>query len=613
MELLGVCASAACALCSLLTSQLTSRLSPLASRIASYASPYAPHLPSPPTTPKPPRYVTSDSGAVYDIFKGHHFTSNWTSTVASALNAGCDVESAMWGKGGAFATDGPYIQYTGQAIKEGLTTMGAVDTALRHAVGLRFELGLFDPIDDQPYWKVPPEVVASDAHTALTLDATRQGLVLLQNGGGDRTSAAHRPDAPAVLPFKGGLRTAVIGPHTNDRDAILGNYLGQICPKSLHSREGVSTAYEAIAEFNRKAAAASGHVAYTVNATGVDVNTSDTSRIDAALAAAKDVDVIVYVGGLDVAHCERESHDRHEVGLPGMQPQLLSALLNLGKPTAFVIYHGGVLTIPPAILAKPNLAIVSAGYPGVHGARAIAEALFDGAGGGGGGGDGAGAGAGGSGIPLGQAVNRFGRTAVTWYSEDGWRDAAFDMLSFDMARSPGRTHRYYTGVAQWPFGFGLSYGAPIRLVGGGGAAGIGSSTAAAGSSSTAGGSAAVGWTRAGSARLHGIARNDDDERSRDAIVMVYASPAKGTVPPSAPAAALRRQLIHFERLSSIAPRTDALIDFEVSPSQLTMHDAQGRPVFYPGSYEITVSVGGESADVVLPFTCAMGSGGCQAR
>ena len=32
----------------------------------------------------------------------------------------------------------------------------ALDAALRNAVGLRFRLGLFDPIDDQPMWKVPP-------------------------------------------------------------------------------------------------------------------------------------------------------------------------------------------------------------------------------------------------------------------------------------------------------------------------------------------------------------------------------------------------------------------------------------------------------------------------
>ena len=51
---------------------------------------------------------------------------------------------------------------------------------------------------------------------------------------------------------------------------------------------------------------------------------------------------------------------------------------------------------------------------------------------------------------------------MTWYSERGWARAAFDMLSFAMAAPPGRTHRYYTGTPQFPFGFGLSY-APTTL------------------------------------------------------------------------------------------------------------------------------------------------------
>ena len=47
-------------------------------------------------------YVTSDTGAVIDIFRGectdkctggHHYSHNWTETVRLALEAGCDVEA----------------------------------------------------------------------------------------------------------------------------------------------------------------------------------------------------------------------------------------------------------------------------------------------------------------------------------------------------------------------------------------------------------------------------------------------------------------------------------------------------------------------------------------
>ena len=61
----------------------------------------------------------------------------------------------------------------------------------------------------------------------------------------------------------------------------------------------------------------------------------------------------------------------------GRQPALLRRLLALGKPLALVLYHGGVVTLPADILAAPQLALVSAGYPGRYGAAALAAALLD--------------------------------------------------------------------------------------------------------------------------------------------------------------------------------------------------------------------------------------------
>ena len=133
---------------------------------------------------------------------------------------------------------------------------------MRRTLRLRFRLGLFDPIADQPMWRVPPEAVRSAEHVAAAVDATAQGLVLLLNGGGvtrgrrageaaaaapaaaassSGTAAAPAAAAsaaahPPVLPFRAGRRLAVVGPHANDRSTILGNYLGQICADGFASR-----------------------------------------------------------------------------------------------------------------------------------------------------------------------------------------------------------------------------------------------------------------------------------------------------------------------------------------------------------------------------------------
>jgi hypothetical protein len=373
--------------------------------------------------------------------------------------------------------------------------------------------------------------------------------------------------AQPVLPFMGGARTAVIGPHTNDRDAILGNYIGQICEGGLHDRGCVPSVYEQVAKRNAVAAAKRGFKPYTVNATGVAINSSDTSGIKAALAAAADVDVIVYVGGLDVKNCEREGKDRHEVGLPGQQPALLRALLALGKPLAAVLFHGGVVTIPQDLVDHPLLAVVSAGYPGIHGGQAIAEALFDAAG-----------------VGDGHATNRWGRTAVTWYTEQGWHDAAYDMLSFEMAKPPGRSYRYYTGVPQWRFGHGLSYSA-LELSATQAEAGSGHCTFTVENQMGAGG------------------------RTGDAVVLLYVRPGNGTVPASAPASALLRQLISFERLAAIRPATRSQFRFELTVEHVTFIDVNGKPVLYPGMYELLASLGDEEPDARLAFHCD--AGGCE--
>ena len=156
------------------------------------------------------------------------------------------------------------------------------------------------------------------------MDATQQSLVLLLNGGGvveRRTEQQHsrrstddaHDDAPAtqaaaVLPFTAGGRVAVVGPHANDRTQILGNYLGQICNESFSSRACVTSPYEAIAAMNQGGS--------TTTATGCAVNSTDSSGIAAAIAAARAADVVVYVGGLDTSSIEKEGQDRHEIGLP---------------------------------------------------------------------------------------------------------------------------------------------------------------------------------------------------------------------------------------------------------------------------------------------------------
>lgn len=72
----------------------------------------------------------------------------------------------------------------------------------------RMRVGLFDPLETQPYTYLGKEAVNTTASQALVMDLTLQSLVLLKNSEG-------------LLPLAPGTRIAVVGPHVNStRDLV---------------------------------------------------------------------------------------------------------------------------------------------------------------------------------------------------------------------------------------------------------------------------------------------------------------------------------------------------------------------------------------------------------
>lgn len=114
---------------------------------------------------------------------------------------------------------------------------------------------------------------------------------------------------------------------------------------------------------------------------------SDAGIASAAqLAASDQTDVVILALGNSewqngwTAH---ENKDRHEIGLPGQQPELVSAVLNStkgkGKPIIAVLVNGGLVSLDSLVAVPPQrqkLAIVEALLPGNTGATALANALW---------------------------------------------------------------------------------------------------------------------------------------------------------------------------------------------------------------------------------------------
>lgn len=119
-----------------------------------------------------------------------------------------------------------------------------------------------------------------------------------------------------------------------------------------------------------------------------------------------------------------EGGDRTHLKLPKTQRQLMKAVEATGKPVVLVLLNGSALAVN---WANENLdAVVTAGYPGQEGGRAIADVLF---------GD----------------YNPAGRLPVTYYK------SVEQLPPFDEYDMTNRTYKYFEGEPLYPFGFGLSY------------------------------------------------------------------------------------------------------------------------------------------------------------
>ncbi|WP_081283989.1 glycoside hydrolase family 3 protein [Stenotrophomonas maltophilia] len=270
-----------------------------------------------------------------------------------------------------------------------------------------------------------------------------------------------------------------------------------------------------------------------------------------ALDAARDADVVVFVGGLtgDVEGEEMTVNypgfaggDRTDLRLPAPQRALLEALHGTGKPVVMVLTGGSALAVD---WAQANLpAILMSWYPGQRGGTAVGQALF---------GD----------------INPAGRLPVTFYKADQ------ALPAFDDYRMEGRTYRYFRGTPLFPFGHGLSYTRfdyrNLRL----GAATI---------------------TPDGRLDVQ-VEVTNSGPRSGDEVVQLYVRRAQGG------SAEANQELRGFQRIH-LAAGERRTVSFELDAKQALRHydEAQGRYRVPPGRYEIRI--GGSSADarVRAPFT-----------
>ena len=332
-------------------------------------------------------YVVSDCDAVWDIANSHHWTSTLAEASAKALLAGTDLNCGR-----------TYPDHLQEAFDQGLIAESDVNRALLRVLRARFLLGEFDPASEVPYGTIGKDVIESQAHAELALEAARAAIVLLKNDG---LLPLDRKDVHSL---------AVIGPHGND--VYLGGYSGnpshQTSPldglrAKLAGLSGVTVEYE-----------------QGCTITG----DKDQYAIDRAAELARNSDVAVVFVGTSQAVLSEE-RDRPDWNLPGAQGDLIQAVFAANPRTVVVLVTAGPVAVDWAQEHVP--ALLTAFYDGQEQGGAIADVLF---------GD----------------SNPGGKLTTTWYTGDATLPPIGD---YDLRK--GRTYLYYQGAPLYPFGHGLSY------------------------------------------------------------------------------------------------------------------------------------------------------------
>ncbi|WP_030930389.1 glycoside hydrolase family 3 N-terminal domain-containing protein [Streptomyces sp. NRRL S-646] len=267
----------------------------------------------------------------------------------AALAAGIDVELPTlkcYGK--------PLLE----AVRAGAVPESLVDRAARRVLLQKCELGLLD--ED---WDPEPATVIdldSAANRALARRLAEESVVLLDN-----------PDG--ALPLPPDTRIAVVGPRAADALAMLGCYSFPSHVLAHHPDVPMGVEIPTVLEALRTELPD----AKVTFAQGCDTSDPDPSGIEEAVARAAEADVCVAVlgdrAGLFGRGTSGEGCDVTDLRLPGVQGDLLDALVATGVPVVLVL-----LTGRPYALGRWHgrlAAVVQAFFPGEEGGPAVAGVL----------------------------------------------------------------------------------------------------------------------------------------------------------------------------------------------------------------------------------------------
>ena len=279
-------------------------------------------------------FVVTDYTSINEMVH-HGYARDEAEAGVKAVNAGVDMD--LQGE--------VYFSYLRGLVDSGFVREKTIDNAVRRILNVKAKLGLFD--DPYLYCDRAREnqVVSNPEIKALSRDAARRSMVLLKNEG--------------CLPFDRGDRIAVIGELAASRRDLLGSW------KAAGEWDDMNSILDAVRAYNG--------AANVIYAEGCRKIGSDRSGFSEAMDAVAQADKVLMVIGEDW-DWSGEAASRTDIGVPGIQSELLKMIASAGKPVAVVLLNGRPLVLEEE--SKAADAILEAWYPGTMGAEAVTDIVF---------------------------------------------------------------------------------------------------------------------------------------------------------------------------------------------------------------------------------------------
>jgi beta-glucosidase len=292
--------------------------------------------------------VVADYFGVAFLVSLHRVAENLADAAAQALAAGVDVE---------LPTGNAYLEPLAAAVRAGDVPASLVDRAVERVLRQKADLGLLDERFEDPF--PVPSTIDPSAHRLLAAQIAEEAVILLANDG--------------TLPLISPRRVAVIGPNAHRSAALFGCYsfANHVLDRYPELPLGIEvpTVLDAI-----RTEYMGSDVSF---AEGCGVDDPDLSGIDPAVAAALNADVAILVmgdrAGLFGRGTSGEGCDAANLELPGVQRQLVEAVLDTGTPVILVLVTGRPYAIDWAL--DRCAGAIQAFFPGEEGGAAIAGVI----------------------------------------------------------------------------------------------------------------------------------------------------------------------------------------------------------------------------------------------